>query len=383
MEHRVPGVRYQAVVQAVPARLRTGVPGFVGFAGSPPDPQDAGKPLTAPDRPVALQRKEEFARAFVSRKKSFLADAVAGFFDNGGERCYVVRTDADLSARDAVDGITKSLAALGPLADLDIVAVPDAMALPADDAVRVQREVLKHCSLHADRLALLDARPAATPAQVAAQREALLLGAAEPMGGALYYPWVAMAVAPQRMVPPCGHVAGVYARTDARAGVAKAPANEEVLGIVDVERHLADADQAGLNLIGVNCLRAFPGRGVRVWGARTLSRQDEWRYVNVRRLFLTVRRWIDLHMAWASFEPNDPRLWNRIRRELDGYLSQLWREGALAGNTPEEAYFVRCDAETNPPDSRESGQVVTEIGLAPAAPAEFIVVRITQQANAS
>jgi len=387
MDSLVPGVYRQAVVLAAPTRLPTGVPGFVGCAGSPPDPRAPAQALTPVATPVALQRKDDFARAFRPVAGSFLADAVAGFFDNGGERCYVARTDADPAGDPAkvVAGLVQALEALGPLADLDLVAVPDAvvLALAAQDSLLVQRAVLRHCALHGNRLAILDARRGATPEAVAQQCDALALGAAEPVNGALYYPWVAQPGPKRRMVPPSGHVAGIYARTDAKAGVFKAPANEELLGIADLEWPL-DADaQASLNPGGVNCLRALPGRGIRVWGARTLSRQDEWRYVNVRRLFLTVRRWIDLHLAWASFEPNDARLWNRIRRELEAYLSQLWRAGAFAGEMPGEAFFVRCDAETNPPESRELGRVVSEIGLAPAAPAEFIVVRITQQATAA
>jgi phage tail sheath protein FI len=126
-------------------------------------------------------------------------------------------------------------------------------------------------------------------------------------------------------------------------------------------------------------VRAFPGRAVRVWGARTLSRAPEWRYVNVRRLFLTVRRWIDARMGWAAFEPNTPRLWIRINRELTTYLTTLWRDGALAGASPAEAFYVKCDVETNPPDRRDVGQVVTEMGLAPSAPAEFVVVRVVHR----
>ena len=189
-------------------------------------------------------------------------------------------------------------------------------------------------------------------------------------------------------MPPCGHVAGIYARSDARAGVFKAPANEEILGALDLGI-LANkvgggkgtdvpvvADQEALNPQGVNCLRAFPGRGIRVWGARTLSRDPNWRYINVRRLFLTLQRWIDLNMNWVSFEPNTPVLWIRITREIGAYLTGLWAAGGLAGETAEQSFFVKCDDETNPPQARQAGQVITEVGLAPARPAEFIRVRV-------
>jgi phage tail sheath protein FI len=176
-------------------------------------------------------------------------------------------------------------------------------------------------------------------------------------------------------------VAGIFARSDTRVGVFKAPANEEIFGVLDLETSIDNSIQDQLNPEGVNCLRVFPGRGIRVWGARTLSRDPNWRYVSVRRLFLTLRRWIDLNMAWATFEPNALPLWVRIQRELTTYLTTLLRAGALQGTTPAQAFYVKCDAETNPPDLREAGQVVIEIGLAPLAPAEFIVVRIIQRAG--
>jgi Bacteriophage tail sheath protein len=331
--------------------------------------------------PLPLHRKDEFATRFTAAAGSFLGDAVAGFFDNGGLRCYVVGADPD-PAKDPMAALTEALETLGPLVDLDLVAVPDAMLLADEGGIQaIQRQVLEHCAHHGDRLAILDSLRGARPAQVLAHRGALTVGQTEPVSGALYHPWVKLATSSGqlRSVPPCGHVAGVFARTDARVGVFKAPANEEVAGVVDLDPRVDAEAQSELNPQGVNCLRAFPGRGIRVWGARTLSRQDEWRFVSVRRLFLTLRRWLDRNMTFALFEPNGPRLWVRLRRELTIYLTGLWRDGALAGQTPDEAFFVKCDVETNPPDSREIGQVVTEIGLAPSTPAEFIVVRIIQR----
>jgi phage tail sheath protein FI len=171
-------------------------------------------------------------------------------------------------------------------------------------------------------------------------------------------------------------VAGIYSRTDREVGVHKAPANAVVEGVLDLRVGLDDAQVGELYDRRVNCLRSVPGRGIRVWGARTLSDDPGWRSVNVRRVFLTLGRWLERFMADAVHEPNDVRLWVRIMRDLTAYLDGLYRRGALKGRTPEEAYFVKCDGETNPPDVVDAGMVVTQIGMAPAAPAEFIVVRV-------
>src|SRR5262249_47074291 len=171
--------------------------------------------------------------------------------------------------------------------------------------------------------------------------------------------------------------AGIYARVDARIGVHKPPANEIIEGTIDLERDLDDEDQSLLNEVGVNCLRAFPGRGIRVWGARTLSGLPEWRYVNVRRLFTTLVRWIARSCQDLVFDAYPPALWEGIRGRLNSYCYTLFQKGALKGDAPAEAYYVKCDAETNPPEEREQGRVISEVGLAPVMPAEFIVVRIT------
>jgi phage tail sheath protein FI len=229
--------------------------------------------------------------------------------------------------------------------------------------------VLRHCDDTGGRFAILDSRPGATVDEVLAQRAGLVS-----VNGALYYPWVRTTAGP---APPCGHVAGVYARTDARVGVHKAPANEALEGVVDVEMPLTDAQQAVLNPAGVDCLRARPGRGIRVWGARTIATDPSWRYINARRLVLRVARWLERNGATAAFEVSEPRLWSQMTRDVNAYLMDLFRRGALAGRTPEEAFYVKCDAGTNPPDVRDAGLLVTEVGIAPTVPGEFLVVRIT------
>ena len=375
--YQTPGVYKEDVFFKPETKLPTGIVGFVGFT-------DTGSESAAFNSPVALHRKEEFGVRFKSRADSYLGEAVTGFFENGGTRCYVVRADPDTSS-DRAKALETAINALAPVNDLDLLAVPDAMSLPGPDGMRVQQHMLAHCANEGNRFAILDALPKDhsienSTAAVLNQRESLTIGQTEPINGALYFPW--LRTISGRFVPPCGHVGGIFARTDARVGVFKAPANEEVFGVFDLDAIIDDDVQGQLNPEGVNCLRAFPRRGIRVWGARTLSKDLNWRYVNVRRLFLTLRRWIDLNMAWANFEPNESRLWVRIQRELTTYLNRLLQNGALKGATPDEAFYVKCDSETNPPELREVGQVVTEIGLAPQTPAEFIVVRIIHRAIA-
>jgi phage tail sheath protein FI len=390
--YRVPGVYREELVIAPAPRLPTGVPGFVGFA----EPRAGRAGQAAFYRPVALRREGEFEAEFTPAPGSYLAAVLTGFFLNGGVRCYV---SCAAPGGDPGANLLTALESLSAVGDLDLVAAPDAMALgrepggepDAAAALRVQRELLRHCETHGGRLAILDALPGQDVAGVKAQRDRLALGLNEPLNGALYYPWLRVAgggvgavgnVGGPAPVPPCGHVAGTFARSDARAGVFKSPANEELMGVLDLETVVDSSVQGELNPEGINCLRAFPGRGIRVWGARTVSRDPAWRYVGVRRLFLTLHRWVEANMAWTAFEPNTPRLWVRLRRELSVHLYELWQAGALAGQTAKEAFYVKCDAETNPPEARDAGLAVAEVGLAPSAPAEFVVVRITRRVGA-
>jgi uncharacterized protein len=179
-------------------------------------------------------------------------------------------------------------------------------------------------------------------------------------------------------MPPSGHIAGIWGRNDATRGVHKAPANEIVRGAVDLEIQLTRNEHDLLNPVGINCIRAFPGRGIRVWGARTLSSDPAWRYLNVRRLFNFLEESILNGTNWVVFEPNDRTLWKHIRRDIGAFLTRVWRDGALMGATPEEAFFVKCDEETNPPEVIDAGELHAVIGLAPVKPAEFIVFEISQ-----
>ncbi|MGH2533467.1 MAG: phage tail sheath family protein [Thermomicrobiales bacterium] len=253
----------------------------------------------------------------------------------------------------------------------------------------VQLAMLNHCESMKDRFAILDA-PRALGVQDVKEWRTGDAGY-DSMYGALYYPWIKVqnqTPPAQRKegegdlieIPPCGHVAGLYARVDGERGVHKAPANEVVRGAVDLEVQITRNEQDLLNPIGINCIRSFPNMGIRVWGARTLSSDPGWRYINVRRLFNFIEESIDHSTQWVVFEPNDEDLWARLSRDVTAFLDRVWRSGALFGATPDEAFYVKCDRETNPPETRDVGQLIVEIGLAPVKPAEFVVFRFTQKA---
>ena len=198
----------------------------------------------------------------------------------------------------------------------------------------------------------------------------------------LYWPWIKVfdpATASNVFVPPSGHMAGVWARSDEDPrSVAKAPANEVIRGALAVETAITRNEQELLNPQGINAIRAFPGRGIRVYGARTLSSESVWRYLNIRRFYHFLSMSILLGTQWVVFETHDDALHARIRRTIAAFLITEWRAGALFGLTPEEAFYVKCDRETNPPESIDAGNVVCEIGYAPVKPAEFVIFRLAQ-----
>ena len=206
--------------------------------------------------------------------------------------------------------------------------------------------------------------------------------------GAMYHPWIeifdpterpAQGAPPRRiLLPPSGFVAGIYARSDVQRGVFKAPANEIVSGLTRFEANINQGRQDVLNPEGINALRFFPGRGNRVWGARTMSSDPEWKYVNVRRLFIFLEHSIDKSTQWAVFEPNNARLWANIRFAVEDFLLVQWKSGALLGSKPEEAYFVRCDRTTMTQNDLDNGRLICLIGVAPTKPAEFVIFRIGQ-----
>ncbi|WP_433262996.1 phage tail sheath family protein [Actinosynnema sp. CS-041913] len=274
---------------------------------------------------------------------------------------------------------------LEAIEEITMVSVPDLMSslqrglITLESAKAVQLAIIAHCELMGNRIAILDPPPGLNPQQVRSWRQNE--AGYDSKYAALYYPWIKIfdpASDEHVFVPPSGHMAGVWARTDGTRGVHKAPANEVVRGAVALETQLTKAEQELLNPIGVNCVRSFPGRGIRVWGARTLSSDPAWRYLNVRRLFNYLEESILNGTQWVVFEPNDDALWARIRRTISAFLVTEWRKGALFGLTPDEAFYVKCDRETNSAESIDLGQVVCEVGIAPVKPAEFVIFRLAQ-----
>ncbi len=351
--------------------------------GDAPVEQYSGLTMTGVE--AAVNTASKLVQVQVLRKgKAAIRPAEGTYALTGGETTALAvsppQFQGDVAKREGIG-------ALEALEDVTMVCVPDLMgayaarAIDLDGVKAVQSALLAHCERMRYRFAILDAPPGMSPQEVGDWR--LNQAGYDSKYGALYYPWIAMP-SPSggtMLVPPSGHVAGIYARTDGERGVHKAPANEVVLGAVGIEVNVTKGEQDVLNPIGVNCIRAFAGRGIRVWGARTLSSDPSWRYINVRRLFNYVEASIERGTQWVVFEPNDADLWARVRRDISAFLRMVWRSGALFGATPDEAFYVKCDEELNPLEVRDAGQLIIEIGMAPVKPAEFVIVRISQWAG--
>ncbi|WBB95259.1 MULTISPECIES: phage tail sheath subtilisin-like domain-containing protein [unclassified Solwaraspora] len=307
-----------------------------------------------------------------------LAHAVYGFFNNGGGRCWITRVaPVDADAEPSDEDLAGALETFAAIDEIALVAIPGAVS----DAV--QTALLDHCENQylQDRFAILDGRQTTT-----LTKEAIQGDVRDSSYGAIYYPWIDVGATDadgnKVYQPPSGHIAGVYARVDTERGVHKAPANEVIRGALGVEALVSKAQQAGLNPDDINVIRKFGGN-ITIWGARTLAgkEQAEWRYVPSRRLFNFLRESIDEGTQWVVFEPNAPELWSKIRRNVSAFLTTVWASGALLGNTPEQAFYVRCDETVNPAAVRDAGQLVVEIGVAMVRPAEFVVFRISQWAG--
>ncbi|MEM9218152.1 MAG: phage tail sheath subtilisin-like domain-containing protein [Cyanobacteria bacterium P01_F01_bin.150] len=304
-------------------------------------------------------------------RHSYLVHAVYGFFNNGGGSCYITRV---------TDPATELDTALNAFAAIDPIAL---VVMPGETNDAFRDKLVTHCKNTGDRFAILDGPETAsdltTLTRIAAN------GGVMPKTtdfAAYYFPRIEVfdpVSGEASPVPPSGHLAGIYARVDNDRGVHKAPANEVIFGALNVSQAISKADQNNLNPQGVNCIRILNGN-ILVWGGRTVGGDSnaDLKYINVRRTLLFISESIDEGLQWVVFEPNDPGLWQKITRNVSGFLLNVWRSGALFGNTPQEAFYVKCDAETNPSELRELGQVVTEIGVSIVRPAEFVIFRISQ-----
>lgn len=292
-----------------------------------------------------------------------------------------------LGAKADPDDVTRKatgLEALGEVEDIAIVAAPDASTLGSpDDVILATGYLIGHAEEMRYRIAVVDGPPESSINEIREFR-----GRFDSKYAALYHPWIvtldpleraAQGAPPRKLyLPPSGFVCGIYARTDIERGVHKAPANEVVRGLTQFEININKPRQDVLNPEGINALRFFPGRGSRVWGARTMSSDPEWKYVNVRRLFIFLEHSIDKATQWAVFEPNGDRLWNNIRRTIEDFLLVQWKNGALLGEKPDKAFFVRCDRTTMTQNDLDNGRMICLIGVSPVKPAEYVIFRIGQ-----
>lgn len=309
-----------------------------------------------------------------------LIHAVLGFFNNGGTVCYVKRYNTNTAL---TSGISGALEEFSKIDEIGLVAVPGVTN------TTVQNAVLDHCENLKDRFAVLDG--VQKPSSL--DKASIQGGTRDSTYGAIYFPWLKVSDPIQNpltqepffkepvIVPPSGHIVGVYARVDGERGVFKAPANEVIRGVLDVdeENRLNSAQQGTLNPKGINVIRVFSST-VKIYGARTMGGDDNgaFKYISTRRTLNFLRESIDEGTQFAVFEPNNPDLWARISRNVGDFLLGQWRDGALFGEDPKKAFFVKCDADTNPSNLRERGQVITEIGVAIVKPAEFVIFRIQQ-----
>ena len=384
-QYLAPGVYVEEVGGAV--KPITGVPtstaGFVGYCRRGPT---LGKARLVTSFAAFAQRfggAEDLLLGGVA-VTNHMAHAVRLFFENGGRRLYVARArqpagtrrHAAATARGFIGGgsgrTASGLAALAEGEEVGVVAAPGAAALPSEQERQLVREALIADCEARRRFAILAGNADADLAAIRAVR-----AGHDSRNAALYYPWLTIA-AGGGATSPEGAVAGVYARVDEQHGVHKAPGGEAIRGILGLRRNITAAEQDVLNPETINCLRALPGRGPVVWGARTMSADPDWRYVNVRRLVIFLERSIERGTQFAGFEPNAEPLWARVRAAVEAFLGQLWRGGALVGNKPEQAFFVRCDRTTMTQADIDAGRLVCLVGVAGLKPAEFVLFRIGQ-----
>lgn len=294
----------------------------------------------------------------------------------GGDDGAAPLPDAFAGSTDATTNRSSGLVAFEALEDISIVAAPGGMVTDTPRSRAIVANLIGHCERMKYRIAVVDSARGQTISEVRALRALY-----DSSHAAFYYPWVRIIdplTGEENHYPPSGFVAGIYARNDVNRAVYKAPANEVVTLAIGFETLLNKAHQEVLNPEGINCFRFFEGRGMRLWGARTMSSDPEWKYVNLRRYFAYLERSIDKGTQWAVFEPNGERLWANVRSTIQDFLLNEWQNGALLGEKPEKAFFVKCDRSTMSQNDLDNGRLVCLVGVAPLRPAEFVIFRIGQ-----
>jgi len=382
-EYLAPGVYVEELpsnphpIEGVP----TSTVGFVGASHIGPTDSAVG-PITS-----LVEFEQQFGDRSVMDFEElpptpcFLFAAVRAFFGEGGRRLWIARikragSGAD-GARPQADDFERGLNALDAVQEVTIIAAPGATygagGTFADDAREISARLIAHADATGNRFAILDCPDGADVAKALEWRAAFSTNFA-----ALYFPWISLAN--NALMPPAGTVAGVFARVDTARGVWHAPANE-VVQATAVELSIDQVQQDLLNANGINSIRAFPGQGIRIWGARTLSGESDWRYVNVRRLFLYIEQSLYRGLQWAVDETNDETLWLTVRFSVADFLDAQFRQGAFQGVRPDDAYFVKCDRSTMTQEDIDRGRLVCLVGAAPVRPAEFIILRVTVQTS--
>ncbi len=321
------------------------------------------------DRATLITAWNQFINRFGGlRNNGYLGYAVYSFFQEGGTRCYVVRV-SDSSA------LYSGLNALNPVNDVNIIAIPDW----AGDQAAITT-ALSYCQKRKDCFLIADPPLGSSPNEIARIKSGN--NSFNSSYGAIYYPWIMIndpSSNQRKLIPPSGSMAGRNAFTDATFGVHKAPAGNANghLGLATgTEIALKTEDASQLSSVGINPIISTP-TGFCIWGARTLSQDPEWKYLNIRRQQIYIEQSIRKGLSWVAFETSNPSLWFRIKQNIDPFLTQLWRSGAFMGNKPEEAFFIKIDAENNSPESGSQGNLFIRIGFAPVRPAEFIIMNIS------
>lgn len=316
----------------------------------------------------------EISTALVNRL-TIPYETVIRAMEGGGDDLGSVDANTYIGTRSDDPALRTGIQSLENESAISIVAVP------GQTDVSLQKALLGHCEKMRYRFAVVETPVASKLKDAQTHRQNF-----DTTYGAVYYPWLTVAdrfgeKGDLLNIPPSGHVLGIFARSDIQRGVHKAPANEVVKGILGFEANLNKGAQDILNPGHVNCFRDFrtANRGLRLWGARTLSSDSEWKYVNVRRLFLFVEQSIDAGMQFAVFEPNTESLWETVKRSINNFLVTVWRSGALEGITQEEAFFVDVGLHTMTQADIDNGRLIVNVGIAPAKPAEFVIIRISQK----